>query len=136
MLNTAAYGSEIIRGGLQAVPWGQVEAARACGMSGILLLRRIVFPIMMRQALPAYGNEIILMVKGTSLTSIITLMEVTGIAYKLISESYRSLEVFVCAGIIYLGVNLVIARGVRALEYALSAHLRPLPAGTVAASNT
>jgi octopine/nopaline transport system permease protein len=124
-LNTAAYGSEILRGGIQAVPWGQLEAGRACGMSGFLLFRRVVSPIMLRQALPAYGNEIILMVKGTSLTSIITLMEITGIATKLISETYRSLEVFICAGAIYLAVNFLIARGLRAVEYAISPHLRP-----------
>src|SRR5690606_15643721 len=58
-LNTAAYTSEIFRGGLQAVPHQQVEAARACGMSGFLLFRRIIFPIAIRQALPAYGSEII-----------------------------------------------------------------------------
>ena len=55
--------SEIIRGGIQSVPWGQLEAAQATGMSGLLLFRRIVFPIAIRQALPGYGNEIILMVK-------------------------------------------------------------------------
>jgi octopine/nopaline transport system permease protein len=123
-MNTAAYGGEILRGGLQAVPFGQVEAGRAYGMSGILLFRRIILPVMLRQALPAYGNEIILMVKSTSLTSIITLMEVTGIANKIISETYRSLEVFVCAGAIYLALNFVIARGVRAIEAALSPELR------------
>src|SRR3954447_19691523 len=62
-LNTAAYSSEIVRGGLLAVPHEQIEAARACGMSGLLLFRRIVFPIALRQALPAYGNEVILMIK-------------------------------------------------------------------------
>ena len=127
-LNTAAYGGEIIRGGLQAVPWGQVEAGRAFGMSGILLLRRIVFPVMIRQALPAYGNEVILMVKGTSLTSIITMMEVTGIAQRINSETYRALEVFICAGAIYLAVNFVVARCVMALERYLSPHLRPASA--------
>ena len=123
-LNTAAYGSEIIRGGLLSVPAGQVEAARACGMSGLLLFRRIVFPIAVRQALPAYGNEIVLMVKATSLASIITLMEVTGIAHKIISESYRAIEVFVCAGAIYLLINLLLIRTVYAVEYWLSPHLR------------
>src|SRR5690348_8694815 len=101
-LNTAAYGSEIIRGGLLSVPAGQVEAARACGMSGLLLFRRVVLPIAVRQALPAYGNELVLMVKATSLASIITLMEVTGIAHKIISETYRGIEVFICAGATYL----------------------------------
>ncbi|MCE3250066.1 MAG: transporter permease [Geminicoccaceae bacterium] len=72
-LNTGAYTGEIIRGGIESVPWGQIEAARACGMSRVLLFRRIVFPIAIRQALPAYGNEVILMVKSSSLASTITL---------------------------------------------------------------
>ena len=87
-LNTAAYTSEIIRGGLQAVPFGQLEAAKACGMSGVLRFRRIVFPVAIRQALPGYGNEIILMVKSTSLASTITLLEMTLIARKEASSSY------------------------------------------------
>ena len=96
-LNTAAYGSEILRGGLQAVPHREVEAARASGMWGFLLYRRIIFPIAIRQALPAYGSEIILMVKATSLASVITMLEVTGLAAKLISQFYRAVEVFVVA---------------------------------------
>jgi len=123
-LNTAAYGSEAIRGGLQSVPHGSVEAARACGMSGFLLFRRIIAPIAVRQALPAYGSEIILMVKATSLASIVTLMEVTGIAQKLISETYRAIEIFVCAGAIYLLVNFLITRALLTIEFWLSPHLR------------
>lgn len=128
-LNTAAYASEIFRGGLQAVPHAQVEAARACGMSGILLFRRIVFPIAVRQALPAYGNEIILMVKATSLASIITMMEVTGLAQKLISQTFRAVEVFIVAGAIYLALNFLVTRAIYLIEWWLSPHLRhaPLP---------
>ena len=119
-LNTAAYGSEIVRGGIQGVPFGQVEAGRACGMSGGLLFRRIVFPIALRQALPAYGNEIILMIKATSLASIITLMEVTGLAHRLISETFRAVEVFLCAGSIYLALNFLVTRAVALAERRLS----------------
>jgi len=126
-LNTSAYGTEIIRGGLQSVPFGQVEAARACGMSPWLVYCRITFPIALRQALPSYGNEIILMIKGTSLASIITLTEVTGIAQQLISQTYRAIEVFVCAGAIYLIINFLITRLVGSLEYRLSPHLRAAP---------
>jgi octopine/nopaline transport system permease protein len=126
ILNTAAYGSEIVRGGLLAVPFGEVEAARAFGMSGFRLFRRIVFPIALRQALPAYGNEIILMIKATSLASIITLMEVTGIAQRIISETFRAVEVFICAGAIYLVINFIISRAVAALEHRLSPHLRDI----------
>ena len=119
-LNTAAYGSEIIRGGLQAVPRGAIEAAVACGMSPSLRLRRIVLPLAARIALPAYGNELVLMVKATSLASTITLMEVTGVAGKLIAETYRALEVFLCAGLIYLAINFALGRLIAALEWWMS----------------
>ena len=124
-LNGAAYASEIIRGGLQSVPAGQIEAARACGMSGPLLFRRIVFPIAVRQALPAYGSEIILMVKATSLASIITMMEVTGIAHKLISQTFRAVEIFIVAGAIYLVLNFLVTRAIQLIEWRLSPHQRP-----------
>ncbi|MBN8892309.1 MAG: ABC transporter permease [Rhodospirillales bacterium 70-18] len=124
-LNTAAYGSEIIRGGLQAVPVGAIEAARVAGMSGPLLYRRIILPLALRQALPAYGNEIVLMVKSTSLASIVTLMEVSGISYAIVSETYRAFEVFLCAGAIYLAINFLLTRAVAWLEIWLNPHLRP-----------
>ena len=123
-LNTAAYGTEIIRGGLQSVPHGQIEAARACGMSRFLVYRRVILPIALRQALPSYGNEIILMIKGTSLTSIVTLLEITGIAQQIISQTYRAVEVFACAGAIYLAMNYLVAHLVAILEHRLSPHLR------------
>lgn len=126
-LNTAAYASEILRGGLQAVPHQQVEAARASGMWGLLLYRRIIFPIALRQALPAYASEIILMIKATSLASVITMLEVTGLVAKLISQSYRALEVFIVAGLIYLALNFAITRLVAFIEWRLSPHLRPIP---------
>jgi octopine/nopaline transport system permease protein len=123
-MNTAAYTSEIIRGGLQAVPFGQIEAARACGMSRSLVFRRITVPIAIRQALPAYGNEIILMVKASSLASIITIMEITGIAKQINSRTFAPFEVFTAAGILYLVMNFVVAQGVRAVEWKLTPHLR------------
>ena len=123
-LNTAAYGSEIIRGGLQSVPQGAVEAARVGGMSGVLLYRRIILPLAIRQALPAYSNELIAMVKSTSLASIVTLMEISGIAYAIISETYRALEVFLCAGALYLLINFLLTRAVAALEWWLNPQLR------------
>lgn len=126
-LNTAAYTSELIRGGIESVPHGQIEAARACGMSGVLLFRRIVFPIAIRQALPAYGNEVILMVKSSSLASTITIMEVTGIAKKIISQTFQPVEVFVVAGAIYLTINFLITRLVMVVERYLSPHLRSAP---------
>jgi octopine/nopaline transport system permease protein len=122
-LNTAAYASEVVRGGLLSVPHGQIEAARAVGMSRLLLFRRVVLPLALRQALPAYGNEIVLMVKATSLASIITLLEITGIAAKIISETYRAIEVFVVAGALYLGINVVLTRLLLLLERRLTRDL-------------
>ena len=126
-LNTGAYTSEIIRGGIESVPYGQIEAARACGMSRFLMFRRIVFPIAIRQALPAYGNEAILMVKATSLASTITLMEVTGIARSIISRTFSPIEIFIMAGAIYLIINFVVTRLIRYAEWRLSPHLRGAP---------
>ena len=123
-LNSAAYGSEILRGALGSVPSSQVEAARACGMSGVLLYRRIVLPIALRQAIPSAGNELVLMVKATSMASIITMMDVTGIAARLIAESDRPVEVFIAAGVICLAINLTLTRTVSALDWWLSPHLR------------
>jgi octopine/nopaline transport system permease protein len=124
-LNTTAYGSEIIRGGLESVPWGEVEAARAVGMSGFRLFRRIIFPIAIRQALPAYGNEVILMVKATSLASTITIMEMTGIANTIMAENYRPMEAFIVAGSFYLLLNFIMTRLIQLIEWRLSGHLRP-----------
>lgn len=123
-LNTAAYGSEILRGAIQAVPPGLAEAGRSLGMSRYLTYRLVVLPLALRQCIPSYGNEIVLMVKGTSLASIITLMEVTSIAQGLISQTYRPVEVFVCAGSIYLALNFTIIRALSIIEYRLSPHLR------------
>jgi octopine/nopaline transport system permease protein len=122
-MNTAAYTAEIIRGGIQSVPWGQLEAGRAVGMSRVTLFRRIVFPVAIRQALPAYGNEIILMVKSTSLASTITLLDVTGIAKKIIAATFAPMEVFIIAGAIYLCMNFIVTRGVQWLEIKLSPQL-------------
>ena len=123
-LNTCAYSSEIIRGGIQSVPFGQIESAKSVGMSGFLLYRRIILPIAFRQALPAYGNEMILMVKATSLVSTITLMEVTGIARLIIAKTFSPVEVFIVAGLIYLTINFIITRLVNFCEIKLTPYLR------------
>ena len=134
-LCTAGYTAEILRGGLLAVPPGQVEAARASGMSGALLLRRIVAPIAVRAALPAYSTEVVLMVKSTALASLVTVWEITGTAQRIISHTYRTMEVFLCAAAIYLALNFVILRLLALLERALSAHRRaaPIPKAVAAA---
>ena len=123
-LNTCAYSSEIIRGGIQSVAFGQIESAKSVGMSRFLLYRRIILPIAFRQALPAYGNEIILMVKATSLVSTITLMEVTGIARLIIAKTFSPVEIFIVAGLIYLTINFIVTRLVNYCEIKLTPYLR------------
>jgi octopine/nopaline transport system permease protein len=127
-LCTAGYSAEIFRGGLLAVPNGQIEAARVCGMSGFLLLRRIIAPVALRHALPAYSTELILMMKSTSLASLVTVWEVTGVAQHIIAHTYRTMPVFLCAGSIYLVLNLVLVRLVGWGERRLSPDLQPRPA--------
>ena len=123
-LNTCAYSSEIIRGGILSVHFGQIESAKSVGMSRFLLYRRIILPIAFRQALPAYGNEIILMVKATSLVSTITLMEVTGIARLIIAKTFSPVEIFIVAGLIYLTINFIVTRLVNYCEIKLTPYLR------------
>lgn len=120
MLNDAAYTSEILRGGLRAVPPGATEAGRVCGMSRPTILRRIILPIAVRQALPAYSNEVISMLKATALVSTITLMDMTGIARAAISETWRAVEILLCAAVIYLAISLIVTRASAMLERRLS----------------
>ena len=122
-LNTCAYSSEIIRGGIQSVSKGYLEAGSALGMGRILSFRIVMLPLAIRQALPAYGNELILMVKASSLVSTVTLMEITGIARKIISQTFAPIEIFLVAGSIYLLINFLITRGIKAAENKLSPDL-------------
>jgi octopine/nopaline transport system permease protein len=126
-LCTAGYTAEIFRGGVLAVPVQQLEAGRAIGMSGFKLFRRIIAPIALRQALPSYSTEIVLMVKSTALASLVTVWEVTGVAQRIISQSYKTMEVFLCAAAIYLLLNFIIVRVIAVIEYRLSPHLRAMP---------
>ena len=123
-LNTAAYSSEILRGAIRNVPRGLSEASLALGLTRVQNLRLVVLPLALRQALPAYSNEIILIVKGTSLASIITLTEVTGLAQELISQTYRAMEVFIAAGAIYLLLNFLIVKALELLEVKLTPYRR------------
>jgi arginine/ornithine transport system permease protein len=101
-LNTAAYSAEIFRGGIEGVPYGEIEAARACGMSGILLYRRIVLPKAIRIAWPSYTNEMVFLLQASSLVSIITLMDITGVARVISARSFAFYELFLFAALIYL----------------------------------
>jgi len=125
-LNTAAYTAYILRGAIQAVPAGEIEAARACGMSTALAYRSIILPHAFRLALPAYGNEVVSMLKSTSLASTITVMELTGVANTIVARTFAPYELFITAALIYLVITYVLTSALRALEHRLSRHRRPL----------
>jgi len=125
-LNTAAYTVEIARGAIQAVPRGQIEAAMAVGMSRWTRMRRIVIPQAIRIGLPAYGNEIILLIKASSLASTITLLDLTGTARTISSVNYMPVELLTTAALIYLSLTFLITRLFKLAEYRLSGDRRPL----------
>ncbi len=123
-LNTAAYTAYILRGAIQNVPFGEVEAARACGMSRGLLYRRIILPNAFRLALPAYTNEVIFLFQSTSLVSIITLLDLTGVARIIVARSFAVYEIYITAGILSLIVTYAMLWGFRKLEFRWSGHMR------------
>ena len=115
-LNTGAYTSEILRSAFQTIKPGIIEAGRSLGISSKIIFYKIQIPIAIRQSLPAYGNEIILMMKGTSLASTVTLMDLTGVAKYIISTTFRPVEVFIVAGGIYLFMTFIIHNLIKFLE--------------------
>ena len=115
-LNTGAYTSEILRSAFQTIKPGLIEAGKSLGISNKIIFYKIQIPIAIRQSLPAYGNEIILMMKGTSLASTVTLMDLTGVAKYIISTTFKPVEVFIVAGGIYLFMTFIIHNVIKFLE--------------------
>ena len=115
-LNTGAYTSEILRSAFQTIKPGFIEAGQSLGISSKIIFYKIQIPIAIRQSLPAYGNEIILMMKGTSLASTVTIMDLTGVAKYIISTTFKPVEVFIVAGGIYLFMTFVIHNVIKFLE--------------------
>lgn len=124
-MNTAAYTTEILRGAIKATPRGEIEAAKACGMSWWLRTRRIVLPSAFRRALPAYGNEVIFMLHGSAIASVVTLVDITGAARQVNSRFYSPYEAFIAAGLLYMTLTFIIVGLFKLLERRWFAHLRP-----------
>ena len=115
-LNTGAYSSEIFRSAFETINKGIVEAAEGLGINKMHIFLKIKLPIAIKQSLPAYGNEMILMLKGTSLASTVTLLDLTGVAKHIISTTFRPVEVFIVAGSIYLLMTFIIHNFIKFLE--------------------
>ena len=119
-LNTCAYTAEILRGAIQSVPRGDVEAGKASGMSGLLLFRRIILPKALRVAWPAYGNEVIFLMQATSLVSTITLLDLTGVAQRLIAKTFAVYEVYIAVALMYLVITYVLVFFFKRIEKRLN----------------
>ncbi len=124
-LNTAAYTTEIFRGAIEAVPFGEIEAAKACGMSPAKRIRRIVLPSALRIALPAYSNEVIFMLHGSVIAGVITLVDIFGAAKTINARYYVSFEGYIPAALLYMCLVFGIAYIFKLLERRYHAHLRP-----------
>ena len=115
-LHTAAYIAEILRGAIQAVPPGGVEAARALGMSRRQALQHIILPRAIRIGLPAYGNEVILMLKASAVVYTVTLLDIMGVVRTLNARTYQYEMFFLIAGLIYLVITLVFTQLFKLVE--------------------
>jgi len=124
-LNTAAYTAEILRGAIKTTPHGEIEAAKACGMSWFLRLRHIVLPSAFRRALPAYSNEVIFMLHGSAIASVITIVDLTGAARIINSRFFSPYEAFITAGLFYMALTFTLVLLFKWLEKRWFAHLRP-----------
>lgn len=124
-INTSAYTAEIIAGSLKTTPAGEIEAARAMGMSEVTLYRRILLPSALRRALPQYSNEVIMMLQTTSLASIVTLIDLTGAARSVNAQYYLPFEAYITAGVFYLCLTFILVRLFRIAERRWLGYLAP-----------
>lgn len=123
VLNSTAYTTEIFAGGLRHIPAGEIEAARAYGMSPWTRGRRILVPAMLTRSLPLYGNEMIMMLHATSLASTVTLLEITGVARMITLNYYVQFEPYVTAAAIYLAMTFVLVTGFQLVQRRFAGYL-------------
>lgn len=124
-LNTCAYTTEIFAGSIKATAYGEIEAARAYGMSTFTLYRRVILPSALRRALPLYSNEVILMLHATTVAFTATVPDILKIARDANSATYMSFQAFGIAALLYLGVSFALVALFRRAESRWLAYLRP-----------
>ena len=124
-INTSAYTAEILAGSLKATPHGEIEAAKAMGMSRMKMYRRILLPSALRRALPQYSNEVIMMLQTTSLASIVTLIDITGAARTVNAQYYLPFEAYITAGVFYLCLTFILVRLFKMAERRWLGYLAP-----------
>lgn len=115
-INSGAYVAEIVRGGIQSIEKGQMEAARSLGLTYSQAMWHIVLPQAFRRILPALGNEFIALLKDSSLVSVITLEELTRKGQLIIGRTYKPFETWISVALLYLIMTLTLSRLVAYLE--------------------
>jgi polar amino acid transport system permease protein len=119
-LNVGAYGAEVVRGAVSAVPRGQWEAATALNMSRAQMLRRIILPQALVAMIPPWGNLFIELLKSTALVSLITLNDLAFKAQQMNQTTMKTLPIFTLVLLIYLAMSLLLTIGMRLLEHRAS----------------
>lgn len=122
-LNTAAYQAEILRGAIESVRRGQWEAAAALGLSKLQTLRKIIVPQAMIVALRPYGNEIILMIKGSAIVAIITVYDLMGETRRAYSQTF-DFQTYIWAALIYLAIVELLRNLIDWIEGRITRHLK------------
>ncbi len=122
ILNSAAYVSEIIRSGIEAVDKGQTEAARSLGLNGTTTMTNIVLPQAVKNILPALGNEFITVIKETSLASTFYVGELMTTYHIIVGKTHNSLPILMIIGIVYFILNFVLSKALGAFERRMKAH--------------
>ncbi|EHN70021.1 ABC transporter permease [Aliivibrio fischeri] len=125
-LNTGAYTAEIVRGSINGLPQGEIEAAKAYGMNQFQTYKRIILPSALRRALPAYSNEVIFMLHGSAIAGIVTLLDLTGAARLVNSRYYAPFESYIAAGMFYMCLTFIIIFIFKQLETRMLRFMRPL----------
>lgn len=122
VINSAAYVSEIIRSGIEAVDKGQTEAARSLGLTNTVSMMKIVLPQAIKNILPALGNEFVTVIKETSLASTFYVGELMTQYHKIVGQTHNSLPILMIIGIIYFVLNFVLSKALGAFERRMKAH--------------
>ena len=121
-LNSGAYVSEIIRGGINAVPVGQMEAGRSLGMSYSTVMQKVIFPQAFRNALPSLGNELVTLVKETSIVGFVGAYDLTQAFKAIANNTYDFTTVDLVMGVVYFVIVFVITKLLSLLEMKLMKH--------------
>jgi arginine/ornithine transport system permease protein len=124
-LNTAAYTTEIFRGAIEATPRGEIEAAKAYGMSWAKRMKRIILPSAFRRAIPAYSNEVIFMLHASAIASTVTIADLLNAGRMIYARYYAPFDGFIFAGLIYLCLTFGILAIFKQLEKRMLGHLQP-----------